>query len=78
MRQQSIATEAKEMRLRLQLSQADIANALGIHVASVSRFEAGKRPLSPQKLEALTAFLKARSVELVAVAVEIATCVLVE
>lgn len=40
------AEELVECRNRLGMSQADLANALGKHVQSISRYERGASPIS--------------------------------
>ena len=49
--------QLKTLRKQRNISQADIANELGIKPAAVSKYETGRVPLSEDSIEKLCAML---------------------
>jgi DNA-binding XRE family transcriptional regulator len=54
----------RELRERARLTQAEVAKLLDVNESDVSRWESGKRPLSPAAIEKIAAVFKVRSWEL--------------
>jgi len=54
----------RELRERARLTQAELATLLGVDESDVSRWEGGKRPLSPAIIEQIAAIFKVGSWEL--------------
>ncbi len=56
--------QLKTLRKQRNISQADIANELGIKPAAVSKYETGRVPLSEESIEKLCAMLQVSADEL--------------
>jgi transcriptional regulator with XRE-family HTH domain len=54
----------RELREQARLSQAEVAKLLDVDEASVSRWECGKRPLTPAVIEKLAGIFKIATWEL--------------
>ena len=54
----------RELRQNARLSQTELAKLLDVDEACISRWEAGKRPLSPEVIERLARVFKVSSWEL--------------
>ena len=59
-----MSTRIRELRERNHLTQAELAKLLDVDESDVSRWEGGKRPLSPAVIERLAAIFKVASWEL--------------
>lgn len=65
--------QLKALRKERNISQADIANELGIKPAAVSKYETGRVPLSEDSIEKLCQLMKVSADELLGLAVPVSS-----